>query len=77
MTGTDLGVRRMGAGISGAVLCLKAGIGRTRLSHIERGYVIPGPDEVSRIECALEELVKVRLKLHELAVASGWPGVLR
>src|SRR2546422_8118979 len=40
--------KRMTAGLAGAVLCLKAGIGRSRLSEIERGYVTPTLEEVSR-----------------------------
>ena len=65
--------RRLAAGIPGRLLCVKAGVDRSRLSHIERGYVEPSGEELSRIEQALEELIKAREKVAEVASEVGWP----
>ena len=78
MTGSKLRAKRIGAGISGALVCVKAGIGRSRLSEIERGYIDATADEIALIENALGELVQARQKLNEVAMANGWPaGVMR
>jgi hypothetical protein len=44
MSGPELRAKRVSAGISGAVFCLKAGIGRTLLSGIERGTSAVTPE---------------------------------
>ena len=46
---SDLKTKRVAAGISGSVLCAKAGLSRSRLNPIERGYVDPSPKELARI----------------------------
>ena len=73
MKGSELRVRRVSAGISGAILCLKAGLGRTRLSGIERGTIFMGPAEAARIEAALGELTHAKRKADEVAMSLGWP----
>ncbi len=73
MVSSELRSKRVSAGISGAVLCLKAGIGRTRLSGIERQTIAATPEEVERIIVALEQLVLVKRKQDEIAASMGWP----
>jgi transcriptional regulator with XRE-family HTH domain len=73
MKGSELRVKRVSAGISGAILCLKAGLGRTRLSGIERGTISMGPAEAARIEAALDELTHAKRKADEVAMSLGWP----
>ena len=53
---SDLKAKRLAAGISGSVLCAKIGLSRRRLSLIERGHVCPAPEELARLEAALDEL---------------------
>ena len=73
MKGSELRVKRVAAGISGAILCLKAGLGRTRLSGIERGIISMGPAEAARIEAALDELTHAKRKADEVAMSLDWP----
>ncbi len=47
--------RRLAAAIPGNLLCGRAGISRTRLSDIERGYVAPSPGELQRLELLPQE----------------------
>jgi hypothetical protein len=56
----ELKLKRLAGGISGGVLCAKAGISRSRLSLIERGFVCPGPDEASRINDAVDQLIEAK-----------------
>jgi hypothetical protein len=46
----DLRQERQKAGISGQLVCKRAGICRSRLSDIKRGYVQASQAEVCRIE---------------------------
>ena len=58
---SDLKAKRLAAGISGSVLCAKIGLSRSRLSLIERGHVCPAPEELARLEAALDELIHLTL----------------
>lgn len=73
MTGEILRSKRTQAGIPGSVLSIKAGVGRTHLSDIERGYVVPAAEELARIERALTELIHAKLRLRAVAAEAGWP----
>ncbi len=70
---SDLKSKRLAAGISGSVLCAKAGISRSRLSLIERGYTMPPPQELERLDAALDELIKVKSVIERVAASVGWP----
>jgi transcriptional regulator with XRE-family HTH domain len=70
---SELKLKRLAAGISESVLCAKAGISRSRLSLIERGYVLPGPDEAGRIIEALERLIETKSVIDRVAASMGWP----
>jgi len=70
---SELKLKRLAAGISGSVLCAKAGISRSRLSLIERGFVSPGPEETARINTALEQLIEAKSVIDRVAASMGWP----
>jgi hypothetical protein len=65
--------KRREARLTGFVVCAKAEIRRTRLSDIERGYVVPTEDEVARIEAAIDSLREARKAMERAAVEIGWP----
>jgi hypothetical protein len=76
MTANILQARRIESRIPGWMLCSKAGIGRTRLCGIERGYVQPEPEELRRLFVALDELIAVRSEVQNFALHLGWPGIV-
>jgi len=65
--------KRTAAGIAGTLVCQKIGIARSRLSDIERGYVKALPEELARIDVALNELIRVKSVIQKTAAALGWP----
>jgi predicted transcriptional regulator len=73
MTLTDLRSKRIAADISTTVLAVNAKINRTRLSHIERGYVQPTEQELQRLTAALETLIKTKSSVDHFAASVGWP----
>ena len=73
MSGTEFGKRRVASGIAGRLVSGRAGIERSRLSDIERGYVRPRPDELNRLERALNELIKAKGEVEKVAAEMGWP----
>ena len=76
LDGPQIRAKRMGAGISGVVLCMHAGIGRTRLSDIERGHIVPSFETLDRLDTALNELIRAKRRLVALAAEEGWPLLL-
>jgi len=73
LNGNELKQLRQQAGINGYLVCQRSGVGRSRLSDIERGYVDPSQSEVQRIQTAIEELLQARQKVVQLAEQVGWP----
>jgi transcriptional regulator with XRE-family HTH domain len=72
VTGQDFRRHRIAAGIPGAAICVRARIARSRLSDVERGYVTPTPEEMSRLREALhQELVEAREKVDAVAAEVG------
>ena len=69
--GVQLRAKRVEVGISGAVLCMRAGIGRGRLSDIERGHVVPSDETLKRVNTALNELIFAKQRLVALAAKKG------
>ena len=65
--------KRSAAGIPGSILCKRIGIARSRLSDIERGYVTARPEELLRIESALEQLIQDKNAIEDVAASLGWP----
>jgi transcriptional regulator with XRE-family HTH domain len=73
MSGVELRTRRIQAGLAGQLVCNKAGIARSRLSDLERGYLKPTADECKRINQAITALKEARSQLAQVAVKVGWP----
>jgi hypothetical protein len=69
----QLRAKRTAAGIPGRILCNRCGIARSRLSDIERGYVIPSPADLARIYAALEDLIQAKSFIDRVAASVGWP----
>jgi transcriptional regulator with XRE-family HTH domain len=69
--------KRAAAGIAGNILCKKLGIARSRLSDIERGYVVASPAELARMENALDELIRTKSVIDQVATSLGWPTGVR
>jgi transcriptional regulator with XRE-family HTH domain len=69
--------KRAAAGIAGSVLCKKIGIARSRLSNIERGYLTASPEELARLDAALNELISAQSEIDRVAVSMGWPTGVR
>ena len=61
----ELKQKRITAGIPGRVLCPRARISPARLSEIERGYIQPSPEELLRIQNALDQLITAREKVQD------------
>jgi len=74
MVGSGLRARRAVAGIAGVLLCQKVGISRSRLSDIERQATAVTPDELARLNVALDELIRAKSEIRKTAAAVGWPG---
>jgi hypothetical protein len=73
MTAADLRTKRAVAGIPGYAVCQVAGISRAKLSDVERGYVPASPEELQRIDDAIEQIVRTRQRLAALASDAGLP----
>lgn len=71
MTQTDLRAKRGAAGISGNAVCLIAGMSRTKLSDIERGYVEASPEELRLIGAAIDHIIHTKRDLARLATEAG------
>jgi predicted transcriptional regulator len=73
VSGKEIRLERTIVGVTGAILSRKAGICRSRLSDIERGYSIPDLSEQKRLKEALDALRNAKAKVSALAVEVGWP----
>ena len=71
MTPKTLRAKRAAAGIPGSALCQIAGIARSKLSDIEREYVAATPEELQRIDTAIDEILRTRRHLTKLATEAG------
>lgn len=76
-SGEQLRAKRVQTRISGAVLCKAAGIGRSKLSEIERGLVTPSSELLNRLEAVLADLIRTQRKMAALAEEEGWPLPIR
>src|SRR5690348_15067518 len=72
--GARLRVLRTEAGLTGAVLAQRAGVGQPTVSKVETGRMVPSPDVLDRLSRALglDELTarEVGDLLHEVVAAS-------
>jgi transcriptional regulator with XRE-family HTH domain len=71
MTAADLRAKRAAAGIPGHAICQVAGISRAKLSDVERGYVAVSIEELRRIDCAIDQIVRTKRHLTTLATEAG------
>ncbi len=71
MTAAELKTKRAAAGIPGCAVCKVAGISRAKLSDIERGYVTAAPEDLQRIDRAIEQIHQTRQHLAALATEAG------
>lgn len=71
MTAEDLRAKRVANHIPGHAVCRRVGFGRTRLSDVECGNVTATPEELQRINAAIEEIILTRQHLAKLANEAG------
>ena len=71
MTARNLRAKRAAAGISGQVVCQISGLSRAKLSDIEREYIVATPEELQRINDAIEQILQTRKGLTKLAEDAG------
>lgn len=64
---------RVAEEIPASLLAAKAKINRTRLSHIEHGYIQPTEDELRRLAQALAQLIHAKAVVRSAAASVGWP----
>lgn len=69
----DLRFKRVAAEIPASLLAAKAGVNRSRLSNLERGYAHPTEEELQRLTSALEQLIDAKAVMQRTAAAVGWP----
>lgn len=63
--------KRTAAGIAGNILCKKIGTARSRLSDIERGFITPSPEELARIDRALDEFDRGEIRYRPSSRLDG------
>ncbi|MBI1789594.1 MAG: helix-turn-helix transcriptional regulator [Acidobacteria bacterium] len=63
----------MAAEIPATLLAAKAGVNRSRLSNLERGYAQPTEEELQRLTSALEQLIDAKAAIQKTAATVGWP----
>lgn len=77
LTGEQLRVKRVQAGIAGAVVCVRAGISRSKLSEIERGLAKPSNEVLKHLEATVADLIRAKKRLAAVAEQEGWPVPIR
>jgi transcriptional regulator with XRE-family HTH domain len=71
VTAKTIRAKRAAAGIPGQAVCQLAGISRAKLSDIEREYTSVTPDELQRIDGAIDQILRTRQHLARLAAEAG------
>jgi transcriptional regulator with XRE-family HTH domain len=71
VTATNIRAKRVAAGIAGYAVCQVAGISRARLSDIERENVTATPEDLGRIDAAIDGIIETRRHLTKLAEEAG------
>jgi len=76
--GAAIKSKRIQAGIAGHILCSKLGdYARSRLSGIENGYLKVKPEELARLDAALDDLIQAKSFIDRAAASVGWPSGAR
>lgn len=65
--------RRIAAEIPATLLAARAGLNRSRLSHLERGYAKATLEELELSETALDQLIQAKASIQQTAAEVGWP----
>jgi transcriptional regulator with XRE-family HTH domain len=65
--------KRVAAEIPASLLAAKAGVNRSRLSNLERGYAQPTDAELLQLSTAIEQLIDAKAAIQKTATAVGWP----
>jgi hypothetical protein len=74
ITGATIQAKRIRNRIAGHILCRKLGdYSRGRLSDVENEVLAALPEELARIDGALDELIKAKSAIQQTAAALGWP----
>jgi transcriptional regulator with XRE-family HTH domain len=68
---TNIRAKRVTAGIAGYAVCQVAGISRARLSDIERENITATPEDLHRIDAAINGIIETRRHLAKLAEEAG------
>jgi transcriptional regulator with XRE-family HTH domain len=71
MTARTLRAKRAAAGISGRAICQIVKISRTKLSDLENENIAASPEELRRIEAAIEQIIQPRQRVKQFASQEG------
>lgn len=71
MAANNVRAKRAAAGIPGHAVCAITGISRARLSDIELDHVVATPDDLARIDAAIDGILETRRQLARLAADAG------
>jgi hypothetical protein len=71
MTGRSLRAKRAAAGIPGHAVCRVAKMSRAKLSDIERENVAATPEQIQRLDAAIDQIVQTKRHVERLAKAAG------
>lgn len=72
MTNEEIRKRRIDAGLAGWMVCLDAGISRSRLCGIEKGAAKASGDELARIAASIERLGDAKERVKRFAASCGF-----
>lgn len=63
--------RRVEARISGHAVCSRVGKSRSWLSDVENGHAIATPDELAKIDEAINQIISTRRQVESMAASAG------
>jgi hypothetical protein len=72
-TAIELRLKRAAAEIPATLLAARARVNRSRLSGLELGYIQPTEDELQRLSAALDQLIRAKHIVDQVAASVGWP----
>jgi transcriptional regulator with XRE-family HTH domain len=73
----ELRSKRLGAGITLDMVCVRSGVDRCRLSLAERGLARLSPAQIQRILDVIDDLAGKKRRIDEYASGIGWPSPAR
>jgi|ERR1700722_4662122 hypothetical protein len=72
MTIKELRSKRVAAEIPASLHAARSGINRSRLSAMERGYIQPSEEEMTRLITSLEDLLRAKAVIQQAEASVGW-----